>query len=565
MSAVASPPVLPRRVPERFAAPALAVVALGAAAVVLYAGRTLSFYFDEWSFIIDRHGWSAGVFLQPHNEHLSLVPVVVYKLLFVTAGLNHYWPYRVVVIALHLLVVALVFLLARRRVGAWGAAMAGGLLALLGAAWQNLLWPFQIGFVGAIAAGLGAWLALDRGSRRGDPAAAALLTVSVASASLGIAFLVGTFAELVFGSRRRLRRLWVVLTPLALYALWYIVYGRSGLDWSNAPVATGWALDLYAASAGALIGKGLDWGRSLAVVLAAAAAWRLVTRPSSFSPRAAALLGTAVLFWLLAALARADQEPPETSRYYYVGAVIIVLLAVELARVPHVHRAATAAAVAVGAALVALAFLSGMAPLRDGARGLRSTSTAVQAEIGAMELAGATVPPDYQPDPQLAPQVTAGGLRAATAAIGSSPGDSPAELAALTGDPAQRADRVLQEVGQVAVVEQSPRVPVGDAPPGVEALSGGSERTSGGCLAVTASASVSLQTPLPPAGLRIVAGSAPVEVRQRRFAETFVTGPLATVPAHEAREVVVQRDAAATPWHLQLTSASSLRACTLAR
>ena len=45
------------------------------------------------------------------------------------------------------------YLLLRRRIGAWYALVPMTSLALLGCAWQDLLWPFQIGFLISVWAG----------------------------------------------------------------------------------------------------------------------------------------------------------------------------------------------------------------------------------------------------------------------------------------------------------------------------------------------------------------------------------------------------------------------------
>jgi hypothetical protein len=51
-------------------------------------------------------------YLEPHNEHLVLIPAALYKALFATVGLEPYWPYRLMVIGAHLASVALLFLVA---------------------------------------------------------------------------------------------------------------------------------------------------------------------------------------------------------------------------------------------------------------------------------------------------------------------------------------------------------------------------------------------------------------------------------------------------------------------
>ena len=84
----------------------LAGLMVGAAALILVKGRGLIFFYDEWAWVMRRRGWSVGTFLEPHNEHLSLVPVTIFKVLFVTVGLSHYWVYRLVGVAFHIALVA---------------------------------------------------------------------------------------------------------------------------------------------------------------------------------------------------------------------------------------------------------------------------------------------------------------------------------------------------------------------------------------------------------------------------------------------------------------------------
>src|SRR2546421_3081899 len=104
---------------QRVAMPAVAlgVLLCIGAILLLYAGRHLTFFFDEWDFILGRRGGSVGTYLDPHNGHLALFPVVVYKVLFKLVGLRHYFPYQLVLVALHVACCGLLYLLARPRLG----------------------------------------------------------------------------------------------------------------------------------------------------------------------------------------------------------------------------------------------------------------------------------------------------------------------------------------------------------------------------------------------------------------------------------------------------------------
>jgi hypothetical protein len=54
------------------------LAALGLAGlVILWAGRGLIFYLDEWAFITGRLGGGVDTYLRPHNEHLMAFPVAV--------------------------------------------------------------------------------------------------------------------------------------------------------------------------------------------------------------------------------------------------------------------------------------------------------------------------------------------------------------------------------------------------------------------------------------------------------------------------------------------------------
>ncbi len=155
----------------------LAILALGflmviAAAALIYVGGGLTFVKDEWAFIYSRREWTLDVFLASHNGHLVLFPVGVFKVLFATVGLTEHWVYLLTVVGAHLVCVGLMFVLARRRVGDRLALAACVPILFLGSAYQNLLWPFQVGLFASVAAGLGALLMLDRRDTRGDISAA---------------------------------------------------------------------------------------------------------------------------------------------------------------------------------------------------------------------------------------------------------------------------------------------------------------------------------------------------------------------------------------------------------
>jgi len=278
----------------------MALALLLGGAVFLYAARRTGFYFDEWDFVQDRRAWDAATLLEPHNEHLSLLPVLVYKLAFATVGLESHVPYQLAATGLHLGIVVLVFAYARRRVGEALAVAAAVAVLFVGEGSLDVLWSFQIGFLASLAAGLGALLCLDRADRRGDVAASILLTAALCSSSLGLPLLVAAFVEVLGRPDRRARRR-VLAAPVVLYAAWYVGYGvGSGANADNVFAAPGYVADAAAAAAGALFGLGADWGRPLLLGGLVAQAQR--ERHAAKVPwRLAALVALPLAFWGLTA------------------------------------------------------------------------------------------------------------------------------------------------------------------------------------------------------------------------------------------------------------------------
>ena len=75
----------------------------GTGAILSWLGRGTTFFYDEWNFVERRRTGVIRPLLEGHNGHLSAGPVIVYRVLFATAGLRHYAPYRLTLIGLHLL------------------------------------------------------------------------------------------------------------------------------------------------------------------------------------------------------------------------------------------------------------------------------------------------------------------------------------------------------------------------------------------------------------------------------------------------------------------------------
>jgi hypothetical protein len=417
----------------------LAVLIAASGAMLLALESHLTFFADEWAFLLDRRGFSVGDFLDPHNDHIALAPVAIYKLLLATFGMDSALPFQVVSTLVFLLGAVLLFAYLRRRVGDWPALLGSALILFLGAAWIDLLWPFQIGFSGSIAAGLGALLALDRDDRVGDRIACALLVVSMAFSELGIPFVAGALVSVLVSGRPRIGRLYVAFFPLALYAIWWLGWGHeaeSAFSWDNVLDSPKFVFDAASQAAASLLGLatpltgsgsgpvGLDWGRILLVAGIGLAAWRF--RRLGGVPRTFwVALAIGASFWFLTAFnAIPDLRTPTTNRYQYPGAVFLLLIAAELLRGVQLNRRA----LALGSAVTALAMLSGLWFLHLGySKRLKPQGDRLRAQLAAIEIARDRVPPGLVVVSATRP-IDAGSYLSAVDAYGS-PAYSESELA----------------------------------------------------------------------------------------------------------------------------------------
>lgn len=539
---------------------ALAALMLADAALLLYMGRGLTFYYDDWNFVTQDYGGGIHSLLAPHVGNISVFPIAVYKVLFHLVGLNHYEVFRLVLIALHLVSAGLIFVLASRRIPRVPALLAMVLILFLGAAWEDLLWAFQIGYMLSIAGGLAAWVLLEREDRLGDLGAMLCLVIAAGSSSLGIPVMVGVAVELSW--QRQWRRGWIVAIPVVLYLLWYAGYGESQVTRESLIHAPGFVEDLAAAAFGGLIGRSLEWGRPLALLGVLVVLRRLV-RPLPITPRLAGLLATALVLWIVTAAARSTISAPETSRYIYFGAVLIVLIAVELLR----ETTITLRAVSVAVPSVAFFAVTGLTIMHAGAVGLRETSKTVRAELGALELAAAYAPPGYQPDAQRAPQITAGPYLHTVRAIGSSPADTLAEIVASEPVSRTAADSLLLtlEPPRLRPLRTARPLSVGPAPE-VVGLTAGQQAQSGSCVRfrpVGAKASLGLRVRPGTQLLLQVARGPTVKVALYRFAEALAAHVIGTLAGSNSTMLSFPKDSAVTrPWYVSLSAAQSMEVCT---
>jgi hypothetical protein len=510
----------------------------------------LSFIADDWELLVVREGWGPGVFLEPFNENIVVGPAVVFKVLLGVFGMGSAMPFYVVSISLFSVSAVLLWFYLRARLGDWLALVAACSILFLGAAFEDLLWAFQLGYFGSMAAGLGMLLALDREEKRWDALACGLLVISVAFSSLGLVFVAAAVVDVLMGRRPRGHRLYIVIWPLLLFALWWAAWGHeeeSHLSGENVVDLAGWVFDAAAAGIVSLLGLAtgdgtspdqphLIWGQLLVPIVAGGVGWRIF-RDRGLSKGLAVALALALAFWILAGLNRSPERFPTTSRYQFPSAVFLLLIGAEALRGIRLPKLVVPAA----AAVVLAASIGGISLLeKEHAERWEPAANSIRSSLAAVEIAGPAADPTFSVS--IPPSITfsAGTYLDAVAEHGS-PAFDEAELMARPEPERVGADLTMaQAMGFVLI-------PPHGNPLRCQKL----DATSDGATGLT----------LPPGAFSFEnLGQLPAEILLRRFSGEFSV-TMGTLEPGVLASIEIPRDRSERPWVLGLKGASPVELC----
>lgn len=204
----------------------LAAVAL-AVVVWIVVGRSQWFIRDDWAYLITRDyvrnvaGWRRWLF-EPTAGHWMTVPILIYRGLRNLFGLDSYWPFLSVNLALHLGIV-LAVRQHIRRVGAseWTNTLISSTLLIFGAGWENIVFAIQITCNLSLLAFLVQLLLVDHEGPvdRRDVLGSALAVIGVMSSGFGVFFFFGIAIFLAL--HRRWIALAVAVVPQGIALAWW--------------------------------------------------------------------------------------------------------------------------------------------------------------------------------------------------------------------------------------------------------------------------------------------------------------------------------------------------------
>ena len=441
----------------------LLLAALISALLCLHLTRGLTYHADDLLYFDGSDGARLSHLFGPHNGHLIVLARLFYAACFALFGAAHYLPFRIAEVVGVVAVAVVVFAYAKRKVGPTLALPAAVLLLFLGGAWQDSLDPVGVVHTFAIAFGLSALLVLDVRPRGADLAACALLILSIATFSSGLAFVVGVAVVILTGDDRRRRRSWVVLVPVALYLIWVIAPKAIHPPFTE---QDGFALSnvLLHPQLRSQHRRGVECRahrarlqlhptcrrrgrRGLGIPSSPPASrrdWSFVSGVEGLSSAFWGAGAVLLTLWILGALVTHYSSEPDQDRYLYDGAVLVLVVAAAALEGVRVSR--TAALCFIAATVAALA--TNLDLLRVGSGSLRGESLGVRAQMTALTIARGQESPSFVP--QGIPTFTfimgiiggAGPYLAATERNGD-PGFTVAELRAQPEATKQYADQAL--------------------------------------------------------------------------------------------------------------------------
>jgi hypothetical protein len=556
---------------------AFLTVAVAVATWLLLLGRDLTFHSDEWTLLAfpppltDIPAWFA-----PHNEHWSTLLYVVYLGANAVFGLSSYLPYLAVLVGLHLVATAGLYRLLGRIVGPLPALVGSLLMLLLGSAYQDLLWAFQIGFVGSTAAGLWSMVLLT-GARRRHAVAAVLLSASLAFSGIGLAFLTaGSVLGVSEGSGHRGRR-WLAV-PFALYAIWFVAFGRSAVSVNNdvfsldavrqaipsialgtvGAVSSTFGLSFLVGAIATVIGGLMlawSWAQAVATQRDSASTSNATTparRVETIALPIASLAGLLVLYSLIG-LTRAQlgEDAILQSRYVYSAAPLVLVLAASVAAASVGARDQLRSVRHLGLLAVALVALNGnLRLLQNGLDVFHNYAIDVRASIAVLvryqdapnvDLSVAAFP--YTSRSQLLALVTRERW----------PVEDPSAL------PAANVDSALRELVHRAFRWEAYVNPDGqvEQPPEVRSVSGGVAITSNDCSAIRSFAPIVDAELVVPDGSALKIEASPGSTVQAwfgRFAQPAGDPLSVSIPSTGAATLSMPNLADGRPWLVSITA-----------
>jgi hypothetical protein len=402
-----------------------AALTLSFAIVAIRGSGDMSIIGDEWHYAywMSTDGALAKGLNPESGRYAIPVPFVLYQGLFETFGIDSHLPFRIAMCIFLALVTGIAYELMRRRLGYGLALPLAALIPLFGAAGEVVANSFRMPGVMALAAALGAFLALEHRTLARDVLGGILLVLAVASHPSGLAFVAAVgiwhLRSLVQGERR-LATLTVVGLPAVIFFAFLRPSDRKveplGSRLAELPEFTFEGARGLLSALGGFVSSGVvpfegltGYDSPVGIIglaaLVVAVAWAIWRRRWDSLP-ALALLSAALIILAAPVFAPGDR-PPNLGRYVFPAGVCVLIALAELGRgLPSILARRNSGTVLLGVALAvfaALALVGNAVQLDEKAKDFASDSRHIRAQAAALDAVR-----DQDPDPGL--KIERGGL-----------------------------------------------------------------------------------------------------------------------------------------------------------
>jgi hypothetical protein len=489
------------------------------ATVVAYTTRAHQFTYvgDDWRLAL--RGNSLGDYFQPYNNHLSIVPIAGYRLIYLVFGFRTYVALFLVGVISGAAIAVAAYLTVRSRVGTAPALVAG--VALL---WypDNILLPAAFNHYLAMTAVFFCAWELSRDRPQSDLPLALGLSFALICSGVSVAGAAGCLTYVALTRPPARRWLAVVLPTAAWFAWWILISHRShsALPLSFASqvafVRTGIIHSFYG-----LVGGNPVLGTLLALAFVANLGWQLRRGPRHACHELAWTVGL-VAWWVGLAQARGRLDSSLAFRYQLIGSSFVVLAFLPRRRIEPLpawltDRVTKCAAVLVGLLLI-VANAPGIFPTIR--HGVVSGGALRQVQIAA----------------SLGPKVVPDKVLISTGILSAMPASQYRQLIRRYGAPAG----TTPADPDAAIVADGIGLTSVKGPPSTVCT------PITGPISLGPASSIKMRAP----------ADAPVVVELRRFGTTWAT--VASIPAGRGRRLDLPGLNSPVPWEVRATGACRL-------
>ena len=317
----------------------VSVVALVSFVLSLWINRNTWFLGDDFAMLTNRYfaaadgDWSQALLL-PHNDHLLVIPVLVFIGLGKMFGLDNHLVYMLPAIFMHIAILfAVGIILKKRCTSTLTALSAVCCVAFMSAGYEVLMMATNMAHVAPIFLGLYQLILIDRqgGISKRDIVASTLGVIAVLCAGTSIPLIV-MIALFLTIQRQFKRAILIAAPPATLWLMWFFKYGslnhgvKGDTQYTIFNKTAQIAQYVIQGMQGSLEAiSHISGSSTFLIILCFFGLYKHSIKSKTILMPFCMAVG-AVLFYFITGFSRVTFGAPVSSRYVYLGAIFIIPL-----------------------------------------------------------------------------------------------------------------------------------------------------------------------------------------------------------------------------------------------